>query len=82
MTATEKKSDRFRDSGRDLTETDLAADKMGRNSLQGDDQSKVRNQRQSVPDAKKDAEDVVESFENMDPETRARREQEKARRGG
>ena len=56
-----------------ITETDLAQDRMGNNRLQGDDQESVHNQRQAVPDVKTKAEGVVESFENMDPETRAKR---------
>ena len=57
-----------------LSETDLAADKMGNNQLQGNDQEAVQNQRQAVPDVKKVTEGVVESFETMDPKTRAERE--------
>ncbi|MBS9720898.1 hypothetical protein JYU29_09395 [Tianweitania sp. BSSL-BM11] len=61
-------------SNTNLSETDLASDKMGNNQLQGNDQETVHNQRQAVPDAKKETEGVVESFENMDPKTRAERE--------
>ncbi len=56
-----------------LTETDLANERMGNNQLQADDQEEVRNQRHAVPGVTKKTEGVVESFENMDPETRARR---------
>lgn len=60
--------------GANLTETDIAQRRMGDNQLQGNDQEDVRNQRHAVPDVKPDAEGVVESFENMDPAVRARRE--------
>ncbi|MEX0955937.1 MAG: hypothetical protein WDZ83_12080 [Rhizobiaceae bacterium] len=64
-----------------LSETDLAQDKMGRNSLQGDDQSNVRNQRRSVPEVKKEADDVVESFRKLDKDVRARADLNKGSRG-
>lgn len=58
-----------------LSESDLAQDKMGDNSLQGNDQSNVRNQRQAVPDVKQEPDDgVVESLEKMDKDVRAERE--------
>lgn len=58
-----------------LNENDLAQDKMGDNSLQGDDQANVRNQRQAVPDAKQEPDkSVVESLEKMDKDVRAERE--------
>jgi hypothetical protein len=61
----------------DLTESDLAGDKMGNNQLQGDDQLSVHNQRKAVPDVKHQTEGVMESFENMDAKTRAERENDK-----
>ncbi|MCY0095311.1 hypothetical protein [Hoeflea ulvae] len=64
-----------------LTEADLAQDKMGDNSLQGNDQSNVRNQRQAVPDVKQEPDDsVVESLEKMDKDVRAERELNKGAR--
>jgi len=58
-----------------LTESDLAQDKMGDNSLQGDDQANVRNQRQAVPDVRQKPDDgVVESLEKMDKDVRAEKE--------
>jgi len=58
-----------------LTEADLAQDKMGDNSLQGNDQSNVRNQRHAVPDVKQTPDDsVIESLEKMDKDVRAERE--------
>lgn len=56
----------------DLSETDLAQDKMGRNSLQGDDQTNVRNQRKAVPDVKKETDGVLESYRKLDKDVRAR----------
>ncbi|WP_028035707.1 hypothetical protein [Chelativorans sp. J32] len=55
-----------------LGQTDLANDEMGRNSLQGDDQLNVRNQRHAGPDARTDPDEVMESFTKMDKEERAR----------
>jgi hypothetical protein len=58
-----------------LNENDLAQDKMGDNSLQGDDQANVRNQRHAVPDAKQEPDkSVVDSLEKMDKDVRAKRE--------
>lgn len=54
-----------------LTESDLASEKMGRNKLQGDDQSNVHNERQAVPDVKQETDGVIESFEKMDKDHRA-----------
>jgi len=62
----------------DVTETDLAPERMGRNSLQGDDQQNVRNERHAVPDGKREPDDsVVESFRKMDKDVRARTEMHK-----
>lgn len=58
-----------------LSESDLAQDKMGDNSLQGNDQANVHNQRQAVPDVKQEPDkSVVESLEKMDKDVRAERE--------
>ena len=58
-----------------LTESDLAQDKMGDNSLQGDDQANVRNQRQAVPDVKQKPDgNVTDSLEKMDKDVRAEEE--------
>ena len=67
-------------SNTDLTETDLAADLMGKNALQGRDQSRVRNQRQAVPKARQKADDIIESFEKLDKDVRARRDLGKGNR--
>ena len=45
-----------KDKNMNLTESDLAQDKMGNNALQGNDQSNTRNQRQAVPDVKLETE--------------------------
>lgn len=65
---------------RKLREVDLAQDKMGDNALQGDDQESVRNQRQAQPDAKRSADDVVESFRKLDKDERAKRDLGKGNR--
>lgn len=64
------------------TEADFAARKMGRNSLQGDDQENVRNQRQAVPDVKTEPDEVMESFEKTDKDVRARTDLGKGNRSG
>lgn len=69
----DRKSSRF--AGRETTETDIAAEKMGRNSLQANDQDAVHNERKAVADEKADPdESVLESFKKLDPDERARRE--------
>lgn len=57
-----------------LTDSDLGADKMGNNQLQGDDQEDVQNQRRTWPDEKQEPDGVIESFEKMDKDVRARRD--------
>lgn len=58
-----------------LTETDLAEDKMGDNSLQGNEQANVHNQRKAVPNAKRQPDrSLIETLENMDKDVRADRE--------
>ncbi|WP_026481173.1 hypothetical protein [Ahrensia sp. 13_GOM-1096m] len=61
-------------SNTNIKEVDLAQDKMGDNDLQANDQRNVRNQREAVPDVKKEADGVVESFEKMDKDVRAKRD--------
>lgn len=53
---------------------DIASVIKGRNSLQGNDQGRVHNERQVLPDEKRETEGLIESFENMDPKVRAARE--------
>jgi len=63
-----------------LTESDLAPDIMGRNSLQGDDQQNVHNQRQAAPDEKQETDGLIESFEKLDKHKRAREDLGKGNR--
>lgn len=63
-----------------LTDDDFAADKMGRNSLQGDDQRHVRNQRHDQAEATSQEDDVLGSFEKLDKEVRAEKDLNKGRR--
>lgn len=57
----------------ELSESDLAQERMGRNSLQGNDQENVRNERHAMPEGKRLPDDnVEESFRKMDKEVRAR----------
>ena len=63
------------DPDRPIGETDIASDVMGRNSLQGDDQENVHNQRHAVPDAKLEPDaDPVESARMTDKDARAKAE--------
>ena len=63
-------------------EADLASDRMGKNSLQGDDQVSVRNERQEGPDTRLEPDEIMESFTKMDKEKRARADLGKGRRSG
>ena len=66
----------------DIERADLAQDEMGNNQLQGDDQEDVHNERQEVPDVRTEPDDVMESFEKMDKEKRAREDLGKGNRSG
>ena len=80
MSSQSRKSARDK-SDKSLTETDLAGDIMGNNSLQGDDQANVHNQRHAVPDVKQEAdENLIDTFEKSDKDVRARRDLGKGRR--
>ena len=58
-----------------LGQTDFASDVMGKNSLQGEDQERVQNQRQAVPDVKLEPDaDPVESAKMQDKDARAEAE--------
>lgn len=57
-----------------LKRSDLAADEMGNNALQGDDQHSVHNERKAQPDVKQEADGVIESFEKLDDDVRARKD--------
>lgn len=59
----------------DLSETDLAADKMGNNRLQGDDQLNVHNERHAQAEAKTETDSVMEGLER-----RERRQEESNRK--
>ena len=64
-----------KNTSKNLTEADLAQDKMGDNSLQGDDQANVRNQRHAVPDVTQEPDDgVIDGLEKMDKDVRAERD--------
>jgi len=74
------RSERDRQRAGNLVESDFAQDKMGNNQLQGDDQNNVHNQRRAVPDAKTHTDGVVESFEKLDKDERAKRDLGKGNR--
>ncbi|WP_309086066.1 hypothetical protein [Chelativorans sp.] len=76
------KTNDARGMNRRIGQADLADDRMGKNSLQGDDQTSVRNERQEQANARLEADDVMESFAKMDKEVRARRDLGKGNRSG
>ncbi len=67
----DKRSITRRDPGK-LGESDFAAQRMGANRLQADDQTNVRNERHSMPLEKPAADDMDESFRKLDKDVRAR----------
>ncbi len=73
-------TDRKTSSSTDLARADLADDEMGRNSLQGDDQANVRNERHAVPDTRLETDGIVESLEKLDKDVRAVRDLGKGNR--
>lgn len=79
MTA-ERREQKQKPEAADLTRTDLAADEMGNNQLQGDDQESVRNERKAVADVRKKADGVIESFEKLDRNARAAKDLGKGNR--
>ena len=50
----------------DVTGTDLAADKMGNNQLQGDDQESVHNQRHAQAEVTTETDSVMEGLKRKD----------------
>ncbi len=62
------------------SEATIDNDRMGRNSLQGNDQEDVRNERQTQPDSKRTTDSVIESFEKLDKDVRAERDLNKGQR--
>ena len=63
-----------------LTETDLASDIMGRNSLQADDANNVQNERKAQTETLQETSDIVENAKKMDPDYRAQTELGKGNR--
>ncbi|KKB12725.1 hypothetical protein VE25_05685 [Devosia geojensis] len=57
-----------------LDEFDLASDIKGRNSLQGLDQERANSQRQAQAGEKGETDGLIESFEKLDKDERARRD--------
>lgn len=60
-----------KEKARNLQESDLAQDVMGNNTLQGNDQRSVRNERHALPREKDEADSVIESFEKLEKGKRA-----------
>lgn len=50
----------------DMTETDLAAEKMGNNQLQGDDQLNVQNERHAQAEVTTETESVMEGLKRRE----------------
>ena len=63
-----------------LTETDLASDIMGRNSLQADDANNVQNERKAQAEVLQETSSIVENAKRMDPDYRAQTEMGKGNR--
>ena len=63
-----------------LTETDLAPEIMGRNSLQADDANNVQNERKAQAEALQETSSIVENAKKMDPDYRAQTELGKGNR--
>lgn len=57
---------------RDLRQDDFAAERMGSNRLEGNDQLNVRNERHAVADERRDADSMEDSFRKLDKDARAR----------
>lgn len=53
-----------------IDQDDFQDEIQGRNSLQGNDQEQVRNQRQAQPHAKRKTWGVLETFRRLDPRGR------------
>ena len=66
--------------GEYLDEHDLASDIMGKNKLHGDNHNEHVNQRQAQAEAKSDTDDLLESFEKLDKDVRAKRDLGKGNR--
>lgn len=66
--------------GEYLDEHDLASDIMGNNQLHGDNQNDHVNERQAQADARGDTDGVIESFEKLDKDVRAKRDLGKGNR--
>ena len=62
------------------TETDLAEKKMGEFGQQGTAKNRLTNERDALPDVKQEADGVIESFEKLDKDERARKDLGKGRR--
>ncbi len=53
-----------------MNETDLAADKMGNNQLQGDDQENVHNERHAQAEVTTDTDSIMEGLKRKENERR------------
>jgi hypothetical protein len=62
------------------TETDLAEKKMGEFGQQGKAKERLTNERDAMPDVRQEADGVIESFEKLDKDVRAREDLGKGRR--
>ena len=65
-----------------IDESDLASTIMGKNKLHGDTQGNFTNQRQAVAGEKLETDGLIESFEKLDKEVRAREDLGKGNRSG
>lgn len=74
-----RRSTTNRDPGK-LGESDFASERMGYNRLQADDQTNVRNERQSMPEENPSPDGMEESFRKLDKDVRARTDLNKGAR--
>ena len=63
-----------------LSESDLASDTKGNNSLQGDNALNVQDERKAQAEATQETSSIVESAKRMDPDYRAQTELGKGNR--
>lgn len=81
MAKTSKPATRKQLRPQEIGEVDLAPELMGKNALQGEDQSSIHNERQVAPGVKADADDdLIETYEKSDKDIRAKRDLGKGRR--
>ncbi|WIJ23518.1 hypothetical protein [Devosia sp. RR2S18] len=67
-------------SGNPVDEFELSSDVQGKNSLQGNDQESVNNERHAQAEGKGETDGIIESHEKLDKDVRAERDLGKGNR--